>query len=122
MNMSADSFGVSQVYAIIVLPNGGPDLETFTFKTAARTGWRQACSLFWQVTRSLAEAEELVHFEVYLTAPSILAETRRSQFFSSTATCTGVRSSSRPSRPPRHRAGTQAGWPWTTRRTASRRR
>ncbi|KZT71459.1 hypothetical protein DAEQUDRAFT_723969 [Daedalea quercina L-15889] len=58
-----DSFGVSQVYAIIVLPNGGPDLETFTFKTASKTGWKQACSLFWQVARSLAEAETLVHFE-----------------------------------------------------------
>lgn len=59
-----DSFSVSQMYAIIVLPNGGPDLETFAFKATAKTGWRQACSLFWQVARSLAEAEELVHFEV----------------------------------------------------------
>ena len=66
---------MSQVYAIIVLPNGGPDLETFTFKTAARTGWRQGCSLFWKVTRSLAEAEELVHFEVGPTAPFASAMT-----------------------------------------------
>ncbi|KAH9943252.1 uncharacterized protein BXZ73DRAFT_40427 [Epithele typhae] len=58
-----DSFSVSQLYAIIVLPNGGPDLEAFTFSTPTKTGWRQACSLFWQVTRTLAEAEELVHFE-----------------------------------------------------------
>ncbi|KAH9927237.1 uncharacterized protein B0H18DRAFT_1003627 [Fomitopsis serialis] len=58
-----DTFNVSQLYAIIVLPNGGPDLETFTFKTAAKTGWKQACSLFWQVTRTLAEAEDLVRFE-----------------------------------------------------------
>ncbi|TFY63228.1 hypothetical protein EVJ58_g3377 [Rhodofomes roseus] len=58
-----DTFGVSQLYAIIVLPNGGPDLETFTFKAATKTGWKQACSLFWQVTRTLAEAEGLVRFE-----------------------------------------------------------
>lgn len=54
---------MSQVYAIIVLPNGGPDLESYSFATAAKAGWRQACSLFWQVTRALAQAEELVAFE-----------------------------------------------------------
>lgn len=59
-----DTFTVSQLYAIIVLPNGGPDLEAYTFNTPAKSGWRQACSIFWQVTRTLAEAEELVRFEV----------------------------------------------------------
>lgn len=63
-----DSFTASQTYAIIVLPNGGPDLETFTFQP--KMGWRQACSIFWQVTRALAEAEELVHFEVPQFSPS----------------------------------------------------
>ncbi|PIL37335.1 hypothetical protein GSI_01028 [Ganoderma sinense ZZ0214-1] len=58
-----DTFGVSQLYAIIVLPNGGPDLEAYTFSTPTKTGWRQACSVFWQVTRTLAEAEDLVSFE-----------------------------------------------------------
>ncbi|KAH7930725.1 hypothetical protein BV22DRAFT_1000095 [Leucogyrophana mollusca] len=58
-----DMFSVSQVYAIIVLPNGGPDLEAFTFKTPAKTGWHQACSLFWQVARALEQAEDLVSFE-----------------------------------------------------------
>ncbi|KAI0660792.1 hypothetical protein C8Q70DRAFT_1052623 [Cubamyces menziesii] len=58
-----DTFGVSQLYAIIVLPNGGPDLEAYTFGTPAKTGWRQACSVFWQVARTLADAEELVSFE-----------------------------------------------------------
>lgn len=47
-----------------MLPNGGPDLEAFTFKNAARTGWHQACSIFWQVARALEQAEELVAFEV----------------------------------------------------------
>ncbi|KAG2156264.1 hypothetical protein DEU56DRAFT_227193 [Suillus clintonianus] len=58
-----DSFGLAQVYAIIVLPNGGPDLEAFTFKNAARSGWHQACSIFWQIARALEQAEELMAFE-----------------------------------------------------------
>ncbi|KAI0772124.1 hypothetical protein BD413DRAFT_548540 [Trametes elegans] len=58
-----DTFGVAQMYAIIVLPNGGPDLEAYTFSTPTKTGWRQACSVFWQVVRTLAEAEELMSFE-----------------------------------------------------------
>ncbi|KAI0747296.1 hypothetical protein BC629DRAFT_1298885 [Irpex lacteus] len=58
-----DGFGVSQLYAIIVLPNGGPDLETFTFTPSNKNSWGQACSIFWQVVRALAEAEDMVHFE-----------------------------------------------------------
>ncbi|KAL0580082.1 hypothetical protein V5O48_001941 [Marasmius crinis-equi] len=58
-----DTFGVSQAYAIIVLPNGGPDLEAFKFVNATRTGWRQASSVFWQVAKALAHAEQLVSFE-----------------------------------------------------------
>ncbi|OSD04637.1 hypothetical protein PYCCODRAFT_1386882 [Trametes coccinea BRFM310] len=58
-----DTFSVSQLYAIIVLPNGGPDLEAYTFSTPTKTGWRQACSVFWQVARALSEAEEVVSFE-----------------------------------------------------------
>ncbi len=61
---TVDTFGVSQLYAIIVLPNGGPDLEAYTFSTPTKTAWRQACSVFWQVARTLADAEELVSFEV----------------------------------------------------------
>ena len=59
-----DCFTVSQTYAIIVLPNGGPDLESYNFATSSKTGWRQAASLFWQVAKALAQAEELVEFEV----------------------------------------------------------
>ncbi|KAH9045269.1 hypothetical protein EDB85DRAFT_2070131 [Lactarius pseudohatsudake] len=58
-----DMLAVSQVYAIIVLPNGGPDLEAYTFSQPTKIGWRQACSLFWQVVRALATAENLVSFE-----------------------------------------------------------
>ena len=62
--MHVDSFSLNQVYLIIVLPNGGPDLESFTFKNPSKCGWQQACSVFWQVARSLGEVEDLVHFEV----------------------------------------------------------
>ncbi|KAI0089068.1 hypothetical protein BDY19DRAFT_985076 [Irpex rosettiformis] len=58
-----DGFAVSQLYAIIVLPNGGPDLETFAFDPSSKKFWSQACSIFWQVTRALSEAEDMVHFE-----------------------------------------------------------
>ncbi|KAJ6539629.1 hypothetical protein B0H19DRAFT_1269926 [Mycena capillaripes] len=56
-----DTFTVSQAYAIIVLPNGGPDLEAYAFPT--KGGWKQACSVFWQVAKALAHAEQLVSFE-----------------------------------------------------------
>lgn len=56
-------FAASQTYAIIVLPNGGPDLEAYTFDRPTKTAWRQACSIFWQVARALANAEALVSFE-----------------------------------------------------------
>ncbi|OBZ76602.1 Serine/threonine-protein kinase haspin [Grifola frondosa] len=58
-----DCFTVSQVFAIIVLPNGGADLEAYAFDTGSKNSWRQACSLFWQVARALSEAEDLVRFE-----------------------------------------------------------
>lgn len=70
MNCNKDTFNVSQVYAIIVLPNGGPDLEAYTFTNANKSGWRQACSIFWQVTKALAHAEQLVSFEVGVIHPS----------------------------------------------------
>jgi serine/threonine-protein kinase haspin len=59
-----DTFTLSQAYAIIVLPNGGPDMETYVFSNSLKSGWRQACSIFWQVAKSLAHAERLVSFEV----------------------------------------------------------
>ena len=61
-----DTFSVSQIYAIIVLPNGGPDLEAYTFSSPSKNGWMQACSIFWQVVYSIADAEDLVSFEVRL--------------------------------------------------------
>lgn len=64
MVSDVDAFGVSQLYAIIILPNGGPDLEAYTWKNVRQNGWKQACSLFFQVAKSLGQAEELVSFEV----------------------------------------------------------
>jgi len=62
--LSQDTFSGSQVYAIIVLPNGGPDLEAYMFSSPSKKGWAQACSIFWQVVYSIADAENLVSFEV----------------------------------------------------------
>ncbi|KIY49453.1 hypothetical protein FISHEDRAFT_41926 [Fistulina hepatica ATCC 64428] len=58
-----DTFMLSQLYCIIVLPNGGPDLEAYKFTHGSKNGWRQACSIFWQVTKALSHAEQLVSFE-----------------------------------------------------------
>lgn len=51
-------------YAVIVLPNGGTDLESYSF--SAETGWKASVSVLWQVTRSLAVAEDSHQFEVGL--------------------------------------------------------
>lgn len=63
LTLRIDMFTASQTYAIIVLPNGGPDLEAYTFERPTKTAWRQASSIFWQVARALANAEDLVSFE-----------------------------------------------------------
>ncbi|CUA67829.1 Serine/threonine-protein kinase haspin [Rhizoctonia solani] len=56
-----DSFLTTQLFVLLVLPDGGPDLEHYTF--APRTSWRAAAGIFWQVARTLARAESLVCFE-----------------------------------------------------------
>ena len=63
VDTSLDSFTKDQLYTVIVLANGGPDLEAFTFPHTGMQ-WRQACSIFWQVAKSVAQAEALAHFEV----------------------------------------------------------
>ncbi|KAF9029773.1 hypothetical protein BJ165DRAFT_1520302 [Panaeolus papilionaceus] len=65
-NVRPDSFKVSQLYAIIVLPNGGPDLEAYTFQNATKQGWRQACSLFWQVAKALARRTPRFHRDLHV--------------------------------------------------------
>lgn len=49
-------------YAIVVLPNGGADLEAYPFPQ--RNPWKTAVSIMWQVTRALAVAEDRYQFEV----------------------------------------------------------
>ncbi|KAG8713476.1 hypothetical protein FRC11_012025 [Ceratobasidium sp. 423] len=56
-----DSFLPSQMFVLLILPDGGPDLEHYTF--LPRASWRAAAGIFWQVARTLALAESLVHFE-----------------------------------------------------------
>ncbi|KAG9091035.1 hypothetical protein FRC06_000737 [Ceratobasidium sp. 370] len=60
-SMRPDCFSSSQLYVLLVLPDGGPDLEHYTF--VPRASWRTACSIFWQVSQTLAQAESLVRFE-----------------------------------------------------------
>jgi hypothetical protein len=59
-----DTFPLSQIYVIIILPDGGPDLESLRVENATKTGWRQAYSIFWQVANALGQAEQKLSFEV----------------------------------------------------------
>ena len=56
-----DRFPSNQAYAILVLPNLGTDLESFTFRPA--TAWSQACAVFFQTLTALASAERAARFE-----------------------------------------------------------
>ncbi|GMK53746.1 hypothetical protein CspeluHIS016_0103320 [Cutaneotrichosporon spelunceum] len=56
-----DSFSSLQKYALIVLGNGGEDLESYRFENTR--GWVQAAAVFWQVADGLARAETWTEFE-----------------------------------------------------------
>ena len=58
-------FDVNQHYTLIVLADGGVDLESFQFD--ATIGWKQAAGVFWQVVDALARAEQWTSFEVSLS-------------------------------------------------------
>ncbi|KAG8829551.1 hypothetical protein FRC17_006404 [Serendipita sp. 399] len=67
-----DRFNERQLYAVVVLPNAGIDLETYKFDKSIKgsgpsksssTVWRDAAEIFWQVTSALAGAEEKLKFE-----------------------------------------------------------
>lgn len=58
----SDGFSADQTYALIVLADGGEDLESFKFDRS--TGWIQAQSVFWQIVGALAQAEQFFGFEV----------------------------------------------------------
>ena len=53
---------MDQRYAMIVLADGGPDLEAFAFDR--QLSWIQAAGIFWQITDALARAEKWAQFEV----------------------------------------------------------
>ncbi|KAG8930736.1 hypothetical protein FRC01_002340 [Tulasnella sp. 417] len=51
----------STYYALIILPNGGTDLESYVFP--ARGGWKTCVSVWWQIARALGVAEDARQFE-----------------------------------------------------------
>lgn len=55
-------FGSAQLYAILVLPYGGVDLESYVF--SKQTGWTEAAAIFFGVATALAQAERQLEFEV----------------------------------------------------------
>ncbi|BEJ14016.1 hypothetical protein CspHIS471_0311900 [Cutaneotrichosporon sp. HIS471] len=56
-----DSFSSLQRCALIVLADGGDDLESYRFENTR--GWVQAAAVFWQVADALARAEAWTDFE-----------------------------------------------------------
>lgn len=77
----SENFTAKQRYALVLLSDGGIDLETFKFDSAS--GWVQAAGMFWQVADALARAEQWTKFEVSLcvivyTADSLLFSTSTS--------------------------------------------
>lgn len=57
-NIRPHVLGRQQVYALIVMSDGGKDLESLKVKS-----WLQAASIFWQVVAGLSEMESRYEFE-----------------------------------------------------------
>nr|CDI51743.1 serine threonine kinase [Melanopsichium pennsylvanicum 4] len=57
-NVRPHVLGRTQVYALLVMTDGGVDLESLKVKS-----WTHAASIFWQVVKGLGEMEELYEFE-----------------------------------------------------------
>ncbi|SPO20512.1 related to ALK1 - protein kinase [Ustilago trichophora] len=57
-NIRPHVLGHQQVYALIVMSDGGKDLESLKVKS-----WLQAASIFWQVVAGLSEMESRYEFE-----------------------------------------------------------
>lgn len=57
-NIRPDALGGSHAYAVLVMTDGGVDLESLRVKS-----WVQAASIFWQVSAGLAEMEARYKFE-----------------------------------------------------------
>ncbi len=63
----SDKLPSDQMYAIILLANGGTDLESFRFSSTV--GWNQALSIIVQLAETLNVAEASGRFEVSYHAP-----------------------------------------------------
>ncbi|KAJ1029919.1 hypothetical protein NDA16_000835 [Ustilago loliicola] len=57
-NIRPDVLGSQQVYALLVMTDGGMDLESLKVKS-----WLQAASIFWQVVAGISEMESRIEFE-----------------------------------------------------------
>lgn len=57
-NERPDQYDEDQLFAIILLENGGSDLEHTELN-----GWEEACDIFWQVSLALARGEKERKFE-----------------------------------------------------------
>ncbi|KAK7207033.1 hypothetical protein BZA70DRAFT_234522 [Myxozyma melibiosi] len=57
-NERPDFYDEEQKFCIVMLQNGGTDLEHFKLKS-----WREAATVFWRVAKSIAKAEQAVEFE-----------------------------------------------------------
>jgi hypothetical protein len=66
-NERPDFYEEDQLFAIIMLENGGSDLEHTELN-----GWKEAADVFWQVAFALARGEKEREFEVLLTFASAL--------------------------------------------------
>lgn len=55
-------FPSHQLYAVLLLPYGGIDLESYSFSRSH--GWAEAAGVFWSVSQAIAVAEKEVRFEV----------------------------------------------------------
>jgi serine/threonine-protein kinase haspin len=62
LRLRSEYFDEAQLYALVVLGDGGRDLESFKFDKPI--AWLQASGIFWQVVGALALAEEACSFEV----------------------------------------------------------
>lgn len=58
-NARPDFYEEDQLFAVILLENGGSDLEHTELR-----GWEEAADVFWQVALALARGERECQFEV----------------------------------------------------------
>lgn len=77
-SLLAAMFGSAQLYAILVLPYGGVDLESYVF--SKQTGWTEAAAIFFGVAAALAQAERQLEFEVRCSYLSPFSSSKDERF------------------------------------------